>query len=132
MARLDPSQVPAPAKYHCGTYARNSSANQESETQNLEVLETTEVVVFYNLGVGPCSFRVGRRETANQSKCENKDLMLLMSTRKDETAVQHYIFNRMCQTPYQDYFCETKQNCKHFYSFSESVHLLAGAVYTLS
>ena len=80
-----------------------------------------EVVVFYNLGVGPCSFRVGGRETANQSKCGNKDLMLLMSTRKDETAVQHYIFNRMCQTPYQDYFCETKQNCKHFYSFLESV-----------
>ena len=61
-------------------------------------------MVLYNLGVGPCSFRVGGRETANQSKCENEDLMLLMSTQKDETAVQHYIFNRMCQTPYQDYF----------------------------
>ena len=51
----------------------------------------------------------------------------LLSTQKDETAVQHYIFNRMCQTPYQDYFCETKQNCKHFYSFLESVNLLAAA-----
>ena len=65
-----------------------------------------------------------RGETANQSKCENKDLMLLMSTQKDETAVRHYIFNRMCLTPYQDYFCETKQNCKHFYGFLESVNFI--------
>ena len=64
-------------------------------------------------------------ETANQSECENKDLMLLMSTQKDETAVQHYIFNRTCQTPYRYYF-ETKQNCKHFYSFLESVNFIGG------
>ena len=91
-----------------------------------------EVVVFYNLGVGPCSFRVGGRETANQSKCENKDLKLLMSTRKDETAVQHYIFNRMCQTPYQDYFVKLNKTANISIASWNPYILLAGAVNTLS
>ena len=61
----------------------------------LEVLETAEVAVFYKLGVGPCSFRHGGRETAKQSKCENEDLMLLMSTQKNETVTLFMIYSNL-------------------------------------